>query len=97
MIVFFQGDSGGPLTVRQSSGQHVLVGDISRGFCGFLNDETSDEEERRTGIFARISHLRQWIDHVMSEAEFCGGTSDADNRRKKRKKIQRRKDKRRQG
>ena len=30
IILFFQGDSGGPLTFKQN-GQHVLIGDVSRG------------------------------------------------------------------
>ena len=30
IFLFFQGDSGGPLTFKQN-GQHVLIGDVSRG------------------------------------------------------------------
>ena len=30
-----QGDSGGPLTYKQDNGQHILIGDVSRGEgCG---------------------------------------------------------------
>ena len=33
------GDSGGPLTYKQDNGQHVLIGDVSRGNgCAKVNE-----------------------------------------------------------
>jgi len=64
-----QGDSGGPLTFKQN-GQHVLIGDVSRG-DGCAQNNTN-------GYYGRISFFRQWIEDQMTDPTFCCGTADAE-------------------
>lgn len=79
-----QSDSGGPLTFKQN-GQHVLIGDVSRGLgCA---------QPGVNGLYGRISFLRDWIDGLMTNPTFCGGTSDAARRRRKFKKNKKKKNK----
>ena len=68
-----QGDSGGPLTY-ESNGQHILIGVTSfgPGRC------TLFQEDSPYGVFARISHYREWIESKMSNPVFCSGTASAD-------------------
>jgi len=63
-----QSDSGGPLTFKQN-GQHVLIGDVSRG--------EGCARPGVNGFYGRISYFRAWIDGEMTSATFCGGTADA--------------------
>jgi len=68
-IYILQGDSGGPLTYKQDNGQHILIGDVSRGEgCGRAGSY---------GKYGRISHMRRWIDSKMRNAEFCLGGPNA--------------------
>ena len=65
-----QGDSGGPGTVKLGD-QHVLVGVISRGACGWRS------------LLIRVTEVRQFIDWVVgknrvAEDEFCPNGSEAD-------------------
>jgi len=65
-----QSDSGGPLTYKQDNGQHVLIGDVSRG--------NGCARPGEYGLYGRISHLREWIESKMSSPEFCpNGGADA--------------------
>jgi len=63
-----QGDSGGPLSF-ESSGQHILIGDVSYG--------DGCAQAGKYGVYGRISFYRTWIEGKMSSPKFCGGTANA--------------------
>ena len=74
IAIFYQGDSGGPFTIKEND-QHVLIGVTSwgqgPGWAGLTCGESS--------VFARISHLRLWIEENLKDAKFCPYGGDADN------------------
>ena len=74
IAIFYQGDSGGPFTYKEND-QHVLIGVTSwgqgPGWAGLTCGESS--------VFARISHLRLWIEENLKDAKFCPYGGGADN------------------
>lgn len=57
------GDSGGPLTVQDDKGRSVLTGVVSWGIqCG---------NSRYPGVYARVSHVIDWIYANIRTGTFC--------------------------
>ena len=74
------------MTFNQN-GQHVLIGDVSRGDgCAKVGYWSPSAPLSKyfyvqpgvDGKYGRISHARAWIDGEMTGAMFCGGTPDAE-------------------
>ena len=74
------------MTFKQN-GQHVLIGDVSRGDgCAKVGERSPSAPLSKyfspqpgvDGKYGRISHARAWIDGEMTGAMFCGGTADAE-------------------
>ena len=74
------------MTFKQN-GQHVLIGDVSRGVgcarVGYWSPSAplSKYFSLQPGVdgkYGRISYARAWIEEEMTGAEFCGGTADAE-------------------
>ena len=74
------------MTFNQN-GQHVLIGDVSRGDgcakVGYWSPSAPlskyfSPQPGVDGKYGRISHARAWIDGEMTGAMFCGGTPDAE-------------------
>merc|ERR1719419_174797 len=65
-----QGDSGGPLFTQDPSNNssQTLIGVVSWGIGCALED--------RLGIYAEVSHFRDWLDKELSEIVTCSPPSD---------------------